>query len=102
MRRQMALSAEQRGLVTRAQLIACGRSERQIDYALTTARLTRVQFGVYRVAGTATVEDGDLVAGLLFTDGAASHRSAAHLLNLVDAAPSVPEILVGAKHSQRA
>jgi predicted transcriptional regulator of viral defense system len=101
-RRQLALSAKQCGLLTRAQLLACGRSERQIDYAVATDQLTRVQFGVYRVAGTALTEDSALAAGLLSTEGAASHRSAAHLLNLVDAAPSTPEIVVGARQSQRA
>ena len=54
---------------------------------------------VYRIAGSALVEDIGLAAGLLLTDGAASHRSAAYLLGLVDVSPSAPEITVGVAQS---
>jgi len=100
-RRLMALSTEQQGLVTRAQLFTIGLTKRQIDHAIDTERLTLVHRTVYRVAGSAITADNVLAAGLLLTDGAASHRSAAHLLGLVDSSPSRPEITVAPTQSQR-
>ena len=102
MRRVAALSASQQGLVTRAQLLNIGLTRRQIDHSLNSGRLTLVYRAVYRIAGSAITEDGALAAGLLLTEGVASHRSAAQLLGLVDARPTSPEVTVDAKHSQRA
>ena len=101
MRRLVALSTKQQGLVTRAQLLACGRTERQIDYALVAEHLRYVHLGVYRVAGSAVGEDGALAAGLLLTEGVASHRSAAQLLGLVESRPTSPEISVGPTQTHR-
>ena len=98
-RRIAALSADQQGLVSRAQLLDLGRSKRQIDHAVATQKLTLVHPGVYRVTGSALTGDGPLAGGLLFTAGVASHRSAAHLLGLIEAPPSAPEITVGPKQS---
>ena len=98
-RRIAALSADQQGLVSRAQLFALGRSKRQIDHAVATQKLTLVHPGVYRVTGSALTDDGPLAGALLFTEGVASHRSAAHLLGLIEAPPSAPEITVGPKQS---
>jgi predicted transcriptional regulator of viral defense system len=100
-RRLLALSTEQQGLVTRAQLFTIGLTKRQIDHAIDTERLTLVHRTVYRIGGSAITADNALAAGLLLTEGVASHRSAAHLLGLVDSAPSHPEISVGPRQSQR-
>ena len=67
--RVSALSAEQRGLVTRAQLLDLGRSKHQIDYALATQRLSLVLPGVYRISGAPLTADGALAAALLLTEG---------------------------------
>lgn len=100
-RRIAALSASQQGLVTRAQLFELGRSKSQIDHAVATHDLSLVHPGVYRIAGSVLTYDAALAAGLLSTEGAASHRSAAHLLGLVDSRPSRPEITVGTTKSQK-
>lgn len=94
-----ALSAKQRGLITRAQLVDIGLTKRQIDHSLAAQKLIRIHPGVYRVAGSALVEDRGLAAGLLLTEGAASHRSAASLLGLIDTSSSAPEITVSDKQS---
>jgi very-short-patch-repair endonuclease len=93
-RRMNALAEGQRGLVTRDQLRALGRTSRQIDRSLARGTLLRVQPGVYRMAGTAVGPDLLLAAGLLMTRGVASHRSAARLLGLVERWPSIPEVTV--------
>jgi very-short-patch-repair endonuclease len=92
--RVSALAADQQGLVTRAQLLAFGRSKRQIDHAVAEQALIRVHPGVYRISGSPLTADSALAAGLLLTGGVASHRSAAHLLELLDAGPTSPEVTV--------
>ena len=82
------LAAKQNGLVTRAELVRIGLTTRQIDHSLTGQQLIRMYAGVYRIAGCPRTTDSDLAAGLLLTEGVASHRSAAHLLTLIEAAPS--------------
>ena len=95
------LSASQQGLVTRDQLVGLGQSKHQIDHALATKRLSLVYPGIYRMAGSALTEDSALTAALLFTDGVASHRSAAHLLGLIESPPSSPELIIDLTRSQR-
>ena len=94
------MAASQRGLVTRQQLIALGRSARQIDHALTSGHLIRSFAGVYRIGGSVTDDHVDLAAGLLATSGVASHRSSAKLLALLERAPSRPDITVGESRSK--
>jgi hypothetical protein len=101
MQRVMELTTQQQGLVTRAQLFRTGLTKRQIDHAIDCGRLLLIHRTVYRLAGSALTEDNALAAGLLLTGGVASHRSGAHLLGLVDSAPTRPEITVGPRQSQR-
>ena len=89
-----ALAADQQGLVTRAQLLDLGRSKHQIDHAVATQRLSLVLPGDYRISCSPTTPDCALAAALLVTEAIASHRSAAHLLQLVDRPPSSPELTV--------
>jgi very-short-patch-repair endonuclease len=96
-----ALATKQHGLITRAQLFTIGLTRRQIDHALDISRLSLVLPGVYRISGSALTDDHALAAGLLFTRGVASHRSAAHLMELIDSPPSHPEIIVGRTQSQK-
>src|SRR5947209_7264522 len=100
-RRITELSTKQHGLIARPQLLSNGRTPRQIDHALATGRLVRVHQGVYRVAGAALTDDGMVAAGLMFTDGVASHRSAASLLELADVSASAPEITIRPTRSYR-
>jgi very-short-patch-repair endonuclease len=97
----VGLSASQQGLVTRDQLVGLGRSKHQIDHALTTQRLSLVYPGIYRMGGSALTDDSALTAALLFTKGVASHRSAAHLLGLIEPPPCGPELIIDLTRSQR-
>jgi hypothetical protein len=64
-------------------------------------RLNERATGVYLVAGAPVGSAIDLAASCLSTAGVASHRSAAHLLGLIDSPPSRPELTVGPTRSMR-
>jgi very-short-patch-repair endonuclease len=88
-------ASAQLGLLTRAQAIAAGLTRRQIAYRLHTGAWQLAAPGVYRLAGTPPDPDLPLLAAVLATGGAASHRSAAHRLGLLGRRPVRPEITVG-------
>lgn len=73
------------GVFTRQQALACGLTERQVEWRLATgpgkgpARWVPVLPGVYRARGTPLTFDGRVMAACLATDGCASHRTAAQL-----------------------
>lgn len=61
---------------------------------VTAERLLRMGDGVYVVGGAPVDAKVELAAACLATNGVASHRSAAHLIGLVDRVPSRPEVTV--------
>src|SRR5687768_4515451 len=94
-RRLARRAATQSGLITRKQLIAIGCSDRQVDGCIRRGRFIALHRGVFLVAGAPLNDAVRLRAATLVTGGVASHRSAAHLLGLIDSPPSRPEIIVG-------
>jgi len=94
-RRLARRAATQSGLITRKQLIAIGCSDRQVDGCIRRGRLIALHRGVFLVAGAPLNDAVRLRAATLSTGGVASHRSAAHLLGLIDSPPSRPEIILG-------
>ena len=101
-RRLARRAATQSGLITRKQLLAIGFTDRQIDGLLSRGRLVAVYRGVLLIAGAPLNETVLLQAATLISGGVASHRSAAHLLGLIDSAPSRPEVTIGPSRSVRA
>ncbi len=75
-----ALAAHQHGLLTAAQLLAAGYSERMVAQRVSSGVFARRARGVFQLAGTrSTWEQELLVAVLRAGRAAASHRSAARL-----------------------
>jgi very-short-patch-repair endonuclease len=100
-RRLAQRASQQLGLITRTQLVRIGVSAGQIPRLVKAGRLTEHATGVFLIAGAPCGLLTDLAAACLSTEGVASHRSAAHLHGLVDAAPSRPELTVGPTRSMR-
>jgi very-short-patch-repair endonuclease len=101
-KRISSVGRRQHGLVTRPQLRSMGHSDHQIDGAVASGFLVPMRRGVLLIGGAPLSSHTRLAAALLATGGVASHRSAAELLSLVDAAPPKPEITIGSTQSQRA
>ena len=84
------------GVVTRAQLLAAGISDREIHHRLSTGALIRVHPGIYRVGHTARSTEATYLAAVWACGprAALSGRAAAHLLGLIRgrAAPPPPEV----------
>lgn len=79
-----ALAARQHGLVTRAQLLDAGVSERTVDYRVRRRHLFPVHRGVYRVGSTVSDAEREMAAVLACGHGAVvSHRNAAKLWRLL-------------------
>lgn len=76
------IAVRQHGLVTRAQLLAAGLTERQIDRRLRVGQLVLVHERVYRVPAVKPTYEQAVMAACLATGGAASHRCAARLFGL--------------------
>lgn len=76
------VAARQLGLITRAQLLGEGLTERAIDYRLAAAQLTACFPGVYRYPGAPVSWHQKLLAVCLWRDAVVSHRSAAALWRL--------------------
>jgi hypothetical protein len=87
------------GVVTRAEAIAAGLSEREIDRRIEKGLLVRVFPGVYRVGHAApSYESLYLAAVKACGEGAAlMGTAAAHLLGLVKGRPPVPQVLTPTK-----
>ena len=82
-RRIATLAERQHGVVAGRQLLAAGLSAKAIEYQLRTARLHRVQRGVYAVGHRRLSREGEWMAAILAAPGAVlSHRSAAELWEL--------------------
>jgi very-short-patch-repair endonuclease len=88
------LATSAHGVVTRAQLLAAGLTQRRIDGRLQAGGLLRVHRGVYRVGHRApSLEATYLAAVLAAGDGAIlSGLAAAHLHGLVKGAPPPAEV----------
>ena len=91
--RAAARASTQYGLVSLAQLRECGLSDKQILTLSETRRLHSPALGVYRFAGTPDHANTPVMQLVLRSGGAASHRSAAGLLRLIDWVPH-PEVTV--------
>jgi very-short-patch-repair endonuclease len=100
-RRLARRATQQSGLITRDQLRAIGLSDGQIPRLVRTGRLNPCSSGVYLVPGSPGGPLVDLAATCLSTAGVASHRSAAHLLGLIDQPPARPEVTIGPTKSMR-
>jgi hypothetical protein len=72
----------QHGLVTRAQVLRAGLSRRAIDWRLKTGQWLAARPGVYRLRGTLATWEQRVHAAMLWSCGAASHRTAARLWGL--------------------
>lgn len=94
-RRIARRASSQSGLITRQQLLEIGCSNRQIDGCMRIGRIAALQRGVFLIAGAPLDDAVRLRAATIRTGGVASHRSAAHLLGLIDSPPARPEIVVG-------
>ncbi len=78
-----SIASAQHGLVTRAQLIEHGLTDRMIEVRLARGQLEVIHRGVYRIAGTPTSwHQTQLAAQLYVRDAVASHRAAAFLWGL--------------------
>jgi len=87
-----ALAASQHGVIGRGQAIDLGATSWSIDRAVHRGRLVVAHRGVYRVPGAPVTWRGKLSAACLATDGVASHRSAATLLDVRSIPVGRPEL----------
>jgi len=69
----------QYGVVTRAQALEAGLTERQIDRRVASGLWLRVHRGVYRHAVVSSTWHSELLSACMATEGLASHRAAAYL-----------------------
>lgn len=90
------LAAEQDGVVSLAQLRACGLSSDAITTRVRSGRLHRLYRGVYAVGHPAVSERGRLRAALLACGASAvlSHFSAAAFWGLVEQSGRLPQVTV--------
>ena len=100
-RRLARRAASQSGLITRTQLLGMGLTAHQVKGCVGSGRLVTLHPGVYLVGGAPLTEAVRLRGATLVTGGLASHRSAAHLLHLIDVGPSRPEITIGPTGNNR-
>ena len=84
----------QYGLITRAQAMASGLSERQIDHRLSEQQWIRRHRSVYLHAAIRPSWESQLLAATLATGGLASHRSGAALWRLELFKSPPPEITI--------
>ncbi len=101
MKEFLALAELQYGVVTRAQLIERGLTERQADHRVSTGALERIYPGVYRVPGSYPSRRQRAMAAALWcgADALLSHGLAAALLRLPLREPA--KLHVSAPHSIR-
>jgi hypothetical protein len=79
-----ALAATQRGLVTTAQLLACGLSARQVASRVARGWLHRVHVGVYAVGAPVHTFEARCLAACLATEGVLSHGTGGAVLGFCD------------------
>ena len=86
------LFRRQHGLITRAQAIAAGMTDRQIDHRLSQQVWIRQHRSVYRHVAVRTRWETHLLGAVLATNGVASHRAAAALWDLELFSSPRPEV----------
>jgi very-short-patch-repair endonuclease len=99
-RKIASLAGQQRGLVTRAQLLEFGLTRHAIDNWVRSGRLRAIHRGVY-LLGLAEPPEGarELAALLACGPGAViSHRSAAALWHLLPGRPSDVDVTLAGRH----
>lgn len=89
------LAADQHGVFTLPQAVACGIGERTVRSRTADGRYERVHDGVFVIAGSVPSWHRDVISGVYSvpTLGAASHRTAAHLWGLVSGRPRTIEVV---------
>jgi very-short-patch-repair endonuclease len=95
------LAARQHGLASRKQLLALGYTRRQIDVRIADGRWRFVAPRVVDVAPASRDDLRPLHAAVLDSGAVASHRSAAALHGLLDAAPKRPQVTVWSASTPR-
>lgn len=92
------VAARQFGLITRAQALAEGLTERIIDHKLASGAWLRVYRGVYLIAGTPASFEQRVLAACLRVGGdvAASHETAGVLWGLIERRQPLVEVTVPA------
>ena len=97
----LSLASRQYGLLTRAQWLHPGLSQRQLEYAVRNGALRALHRGVYVVAGSRPCFERDVLAACLATGGVASHRCAAHLWRFRKFERPAVEVLVPTGHTPK-
>lgn len=94
MHKDRTLAARQHGVISRAQLLALGRTKHQIEHRVAKGELVRVVPGVFRVAGSSPTERQHLWAASLWAgpNATLSHRSAGALWRLEGIRSTQPEL----------
>lgn len=87
-----AILARQHGAISRSQALEAGLSRRQIERLLANGEWLHVYESTFRHATAPATPEQQLMAAVLATSGAASHRSAGLLRGLDVPVPPVPEI----------
>lgn len=86
--------AEQYGLITRSQALACGLSRRQVDYRVRNGTWIPLGSGVYRARDRASHPYAPVLAATLQARGVAAQRTGGALLGLLDELPTRPEVVI--------
>lgn len=92
--RLAAVGARQYGAFHRTQAFEAGLTRRQLDGRIAGGRAVRRDHNVYVFAGVPPSPEQALMIAVLASGGAASHRSAAWLADLVSGHPPRPEITI--------
>lgn len=101
--RAWQLARRQHGVLTRAQLLELGYSEKAIEHRLRSGRLHRLRRGVYAVGRAEIPREGRWMAATLACDPEAylSHRSAAALYGIGNERGRLIEISVRKPNARR-
>jgi Protein of unknown function (DUF559) len=101
-RKMLALAGGNHGVVGRAQLMAEGVTTRELDCLIERGEIEPVWPGVYVPSGAPTTLRQRLLGACVWVMGHASHRSAAHLLELPGGSGSIVEVSTSRSIKSRA
>lgn len=96
------VGTRQYGAFHRDQAVEAGLSRRQLDGRIASGRVQRRDHNVYVFAGVPPSPEQALIVAVLASGGAASHRSAAWLEDLISGHPPRPEITIPSNRNYRA